>query len=458
MSQQMPLHRKIGYAFGDYGCNLYWQSISFFLLFFYTDIVGLPVVTAGLIYMVASIFDGIIDPLAGAAMDRVNTRWGRYRPWLVVGALPLAGSFALLYWRPPLEGGTLVAVLLAVHLLFRICYTLIAVPLASLSARLTSRSSERTTLASLRMLFGASATATIGFATQPLAAALGGGNAATGLFLVAILIGTLATIAFVVSFASTREPPIEHPAPASGARAGYVGNVLRNRAFLTLAAGLLCATISTTALNKSLLYYFKYVVQDEASARYALSSSALIALALAPIWAILGRRIGKRRMWLTAIAMGLTGLSIFLLTRPTSAIGATAFFMWMQVVTIGVQVGYWGTLPDTVEYGQWRGGLRQESFLFGLFMFFQKAGFGLAAALYGLLLSWIGYDASAPMSPATISGIGFVMAGLSAAGLIGSGIATLLSPLRMGVHERIVTELAEAEGKAMRDDGNALPR
>jgi GPH family glycoside/pentoside/hexuronide:cation symporter len=450
MTAPMPLRSKIGYAFGDYGCNLYWQSISFFLLFFYTDVVGIPVALAGLIYMIASIFDGCIDPVFGALMERVQTRWGRYRPWLLLGALPLALSFTLLYWRPPLTGVALAAELLVAHLLFRVCYTLVAVPLASLSARLTTSSSERTTLASLRMLFGAGATATVGFVTQPLAASAGAHTNGNGLMVMAAVIGIVACIAFGVAFASTREVVIAEERPPARGLGSYATAAWRNHAFLALAMGLLCAAISTTALNKSLLYYFKYVVHDEGSARYALASSALISLVFAPVWAILGRRVGKRRMWLTAVGTGLFGLALFVIIRPTSAIGATMFFMWMQTVTVGLQVGYWGTLPDTVEYGEWRTGIRQESFLFGLFMFFQKAGLGLAAGLFGLALSAIGYDATAPVLPSTVNSLGLVMAGLSALGLVGSGVATFLSPLRMGRHEEILTDLRQSKLSADR--------
>ncbi|MDO6414707.1 MFS transporter [Sphingomonas sp. BIUV-7] len=444
MKPHIPLYRKIGYAFGDYGCNLYWQSISFFLLFFYTDIVGIPIGIAGLIYMVASIFDGCIDPIAGALLDRGRTRFGRYRHWLLIGAVPLAASFALLYWKPVSQGYTMLTILLVAHLLFRVCYTVVAVPLASLSARMTDSSTERTTLASLRMLFGAGATATVGFVTQPLGAAIGHGDQARGIFLVALILGLVATLALVIAFLSTREPPVNDHALARIPLRSYVDSVRLNPAFIALAFGLLFATLSTTSLNKSLLYYFKYVVHDEGSARYALSSGALISLILAPGWAILGRRAGKRVMWLTAVTCGLAGLICFLIIRPTGPLTATAFFMWMQIVTVGIQVSYWGTLPDTVEYGEWRSGVRHESFLFGLFMFVQKAGFGLAVAIYGACLSAIGFHANAMMASGTLWAIGLVMAGLSAFGLIGSGVAAYLSPLRLGVHERVVGNLAEA--------------
>ena len=155
-------------------------------------------------------------------------------------------------------------------------------------------------------------------------------------------------------------------------------------------------------------------------------------------------------MWLCAIAMGLAGVGTFLLLRPTSPVAATIFFMWMQIVTVGVQVGYWGTLPDTVEYGQLRTGVRRESLLFGLFMFVQKLGFGLSAALFGWCLALIGYAPNTAMDPTVADRIGLIMAGLSAFGLAGSGLATYLSPLRMGVHERIVTELEAGEAGARR--------
>jgi GPH family glycoside/pentoside/hexuronide:cation symporter len=455
-SSDIPFLRKIGYAVGDYGCNLYWQSLSFFLLFFYTEVIGIPVAAAGLIYMIASIFDGCIDPLVGAALDRHATRWGRYRPWLIIGAVPLAIAFAALYWRPPLSGTALLLGLAVVHMVFRACYTLVAVPLASLSANMTSSSRDRTTLASLRTLFGAAATATIGFFTQPLARLIGGADQPRGLFGAAVVIGAVATVALIIAGVSSTEKRTTavRTAPRA-AMPGALAAIFGNRAFLILAAGLLFATLSTTAISKCLLYYFKFVVHDAGGARIALSSAALISLALAPVWALLGLRVGKRRMWMAAAAMGLAGLSVFAVVRPTSVAGATAFFMWMQVATVGIQVGYWGTLPDTVEYGQLRSGVRRESVLFGLFMFTQKLGLGLSAAVLGWALAQIGFESGAGIAHGASDRIGLLMAGLSATGLIGSGVAAWLSPLRLGVHERIVADLAAAEVAAQRDDGVA---
>src|SRR5215813_7466191 len=127
-SHQLSVPRKAGFTLGDYACNLYWQSVSLFLMFYYTDVVGLSGATAGLIYMVASIFDGVIDPVMGAIADRTRTRFGRFRPYILAGGLPLALSFAFMFWKPALDGAGLLAVVLASHLLFRVCYTALSVP------------------------------------------------------------------------------------------------------------------------------------------------------------------------------------------------------------------------------------------------------------------------------------------------------------------------------------------
>ena len=136
----LSVPRMAAFATGDFACNLYWQSVSLFLLFYYTDAVGLSAGIAGLIYMIASIFDGAIDPFMGAISDRTRTRWGRYRPYILFGGVPLGLSFALLYYRPPVEGYLLVAFVLVAHLVFRVCYTALSIPYSSLTARMTASS------------------------------------------------------------------------------------------------------------------------------------------------------------------------------------------------------------------------------------------------------------------------------------------------------------------------------
>jgi len=174
MTAALGWRRTIAFASGDFAFNLYWQSISLYLLFYYTEAVGLSAAAAGLIYLVASIWDGFADPLIGMAADRVRTRWGRYRPFLLFGAVPLALAFGLLYFRPPLQGTALVLVAMAAHLLFRSAYALVNVPYAALTARITRSASDRGNIAGIRMVFATCAYVLVARTTQPIAQAVTG--------------------------------------------------------------------------------------------------------------------------------------------------------------------------------------------------------------------------------------------------------------------------------------------
>ncbi|MGI9170054.1 MAG: MFS transporter, partial [Caulobacteraceae bacterium] len=170
-AHRLSLGRKLGFTAGDYASNLYWQSVSIFLLFFYTDAVGLSAATAGLIYMIASIVDALADPVMGSIADRTRTRRGRYRPYILLGCVPLALCFVLLYFRPPIEGLWLAGWMMSTHIVFRFAYTVVTIPYTALNARLTDSSDERSTMAGFRMMYGVLAALTVVYFTYPLVGA-----------------------------------------------------------------------------------------------------------------------------------------------------------------------------------------------------------------------------------------------------------------------------------------------
>jgi GPH family glycoside/pentoside/hexuronide:cation symporter len=438
---KLSFGRKAGFTVGDYACNLYWQSLSIFLLFYYTDVVGLSAAVAGSIYMVASIFDGAIDPFMGALADRTRTRWGRYRPYVLLGAVPLGLAFCLLYYKPPLVGAALAIAILAVHLVFRIAYTTLSIPYTALNARITSSTSERSTIAGFRMVFATLAGLTVAFATQPLVSAFGAGDAAKGFFWTAACFALAATAIFPLVFAFTREPAAQAESSLALRPLDYWRSVGRNRAFWMVMAGVTLGVMSSTTLGKSLLYYFKYVLHDEAGARYALSLNAALGLAAIPAWVFYTRFVGKRAAWLTAAAWGLVGLAGFATLGAATPLQATIFFMFMQVSSLGVSFTFWSMLPDTVEYGQWMTSLRAEAFIFGLGQFFLKAALGLGAGLFGMALGGVGYHPNVPQTAATLAGMKAIIVIIPGVGLTGSALVMLAYPMGLGAHEKIVDDL-----------------
>lgn len=440
-AKRLSLGRIVGFTVGDYAFNLYWQSVSLFLLFFYTDMVGLSAAVAGLIYMIASIFDAAIDPVMGAIADRTRSRWGRYRPYILFGGPFVGLAFMLLYYAPPLTGTALAIWLLAAHIVFRIAYTAASIPYTAMSARITQSSSERGTVAGARIIFATLAGLTIAILTPRLVQGLNSGG--QGWLWAAAIFAGIATCVFPLVFLTTSEPPETGLDRMPTSIAGYWKALKDNRALWVMLAGICTGVICSTALGKSVLYYFKYELHAEAAGASALGIVAASGLVIVPAWIWITRLTGKRTAWLIAVAWGLVGLAGFTLAEVRSVAVATAFFVWMHVTSLGLALGFWSLLPDTVEYGEWRSGVRTESFIFGLGAFFLKAALGLGAGLFGWLLEVVGYRANVEQTAETLANMKLLMTALPAIGLTCAGLAMLAYPLRGRMHDDIVREITE---------------
>ncbi|HEV7386056.1 MAG TPA: MFS transporter, partial [Phenylobacterium sp.] len=324
------------------------------------------------------------------------------------------------------------------------------------NARITESSAERSTLAGMRMMFATVAGFTVTMLTQPLAAMVHGRPAA-GFTLAAAVFALLATVIFPVVFLTVREPQERDPQPQLGVRDHWRA-VLGNRAFWVVMAGISLAVICSTALGKSVLYYFKYYLKDEAAARIALSINAAAGLVIIPVWIAVTRKVGKRAAWLISTVWGLAGLVVFALVDIRSPALMMGFLLYMQVAALGAAMTFWSMLPDTVEYGEWRTGDRAEAFIFGLGQFFLKVALGLGAGLFGWALGAVGYVPNRPQTAETLAGLKTIMVVLPMIGTAGAGLAMLFYPLRGGDHERIVRELEARPSRAAKGTAGPVSR
>ena len=174
--QRLSFREKAGYGIGDLGFNLYWANISAFLLIFYTDVMGLGAAAVGTMILVTKIIDAATDPLMGALADRTSTRWGRFRPWMLWGALPLAVAGVLTWTVPGLEGGGRLLWAYATFSLMMLAYTVLAMPYSALSGVMTADSQQRTTLISFRFIAAFAGTTVVNWLTPDLVRWLGGGD------------------------------------------------------------------------------------------------------------------------------------------------------------------------------------------------------------------------------------------------------------------------------------------
>lgn len=396
--------RKLGYASGEFAFNLFWGTTTFFLAFYYTDVLGLPNAAAGLVALVPLVWDGIVDLMMGWLGGRWRTRWGRYRPFVLFGSLPLCLGFVLMFLPVGAKGGALLAFAMATHLLFRTCYGLVSIPFVSLSAVMTRDSTERGDLAAYRIVMATVSTLAISFLTLPLVKALGDGDARRGYFLMACLYAAVGVAFFAVAFFSTREETVE--AAETHPRLGQVLVMLRqNRPLQIVAGATLVGSTSSTLMVNTLHYYFKYSLNAEAAVGLGLTLLIGAATLATPAWAWLAARTSKRTVYLAGAAVSALGGVALWAVNPTSTPPVLGLLFVLGLGSAAHALTFWSMLPDTVEFGEWRSGVRAEAMVFGVVVFAQKASVGLGLGLLGLSLDAIGYRANAAQGAGTLEGL-----------------------------------------------------
>ncbi|CAE6805106.1 MFS transporter [Paraburkholderia nemoris] len=202
--RRLSLGHGLGYGAGDFGCNLYWQTISLFLYFYCTDVAGIAPALAGFSFAIASVYDAIADPVTGAIIDRFRLRGGRYRSLMRFGAIPLALSFAIMFYVPPASGVALVIYATSFHILVRSFYTLVNLPDLAMTASMTSDYAECSTLVSVRIVFGSVAGISVALLVPKTISALTG-KVTQPHFMAVALLGLLSTIMILLCVGNTRE-------------------------------------------------------------------------------------------------------------------------------------------------------------------------------------------------------------------------------------------------------------
>ncbi|MGC5799701.1 MFS transporter [Sphingomonas sp. NFX23] len=434
---------RVGYGIGDFAFNLFFTTASLFLLFYYTDVLGLTPAVAGWVFAGALIWDAIFDPWIGYIASRTRTRWGRYRPYVLLGALPLAASWALMFLPTTLGGSALVLFAAATHILFRTMFAVVGMPFLAMSAVLTRDSAERGVLAGIRMVAGAAAGLFGAVATLKLVTAFGGGQ--TGFFWTAVLYGALATAILIFVFTATREAPVleDEPRPAVGEMIRMLSS---NRAFWLVSAAMLLGAVGQTFFQKTLPYFFKYQLGREDLISPALGILAASVMVSIPAWTWLSKRTSKRTMWLTGSVVGVVG-SVLLWVIPETPSNVLPVLILVGAGAGASYLGFWSMIPDTVEFGEWRSGVRAEGAVFGLVSLIQKASLGLAAAGLGEALSAIGYTANVAQTPATLASMRFLMIVLPAILLVAAAAVIAFYPLDQQTHRRIVRVLGRRRAR-----------
>ena len=403
-SQRLSFREKAGYGIGDLGFNLYWANISAFLLIFYTDVMGLAAAAVGTMILVTKIIDAATDPLMGVIADRTRTRFGRFRPYLLWGALPMAFAGVLTWTVPDLgEGGRLLWAYVTFSLMM-LAYTVLSTPYSALSGVMTADSQQRTTLISFRFIAAFAGTTLVNAFTLDLVQWFGGGDEALGWQLTLALYGAVAAVLFATVFATTRERIAPPPQQDSDVRQD-LRDLLNNRPWLVLFALALVIMITIVMRSGATVYYLKYyVVRPDLTGAFlgAYSVALAVGAAMTPL---MTRLFDKKRLMVGLMTIvGVLSCAMFFVPRDM------IWLMFVVNILIGLALGPKSPLAfsmyaDCADYTEWKTGRRATALTFSAATFSQKLGGALSSAGIAWVLAGMGYVANQAQSDASQMGI-----------------------------------------------------
>ena len=437
----MRLKESLGYAVGDLGINLYFISAMTYLLLFYTDVMGLSATAAAGVIALARVVDAITDPLMGMLAERTRTRFGRLRPWLILGALPLAAITVLTFTVPDLDDTGKLWWAYTTYLLFGVLYTVVTIPYSALTASLTDDYGARTQLSTWRMACAFIGAFVVSVGTIPFVELFD--SQADGFQALMVVFAFISTGLLLITFATTTErvvPPVEQKLTFRHS----LQAVFLNPPLLIVIGIFCCGMLSFTVRQTLTAYYFIYYLERPDLIPNFFAATLLVMLVGLVSVPMLAARFGKSG----ALTMG-AGLSVvaclgFYITTP-DAVGWV--FFWGCLIALGgtpVAVLGWAMIPDTVEYAQWQLGIRADGSIYSMASFFQKLAKALGGAGVALGLGMAGYIAKETQNPDTLARIHEMFTLVPLILMVVLIVLARLHPLDEQAHARIKQALASS--------------
>lgn len=440
-SATLSWRERIGYGVGDTGFNFYWTNLSAFLLFFYTEVFGITAAIAGTMMMVVKCINAFTDAGLGAIADRTQTRYGKYRPFLIWGAVPLCLSAVLLYTTPNLGSQGKAVWAFCTYLFMITCYTVVSIPYSALSGVITANPGERDKINSARFVGGYLGAALVTWGTQKLVKLLGQGDDTLGWQLTMLFWGIAASVLLVITFFNTRER-VTAVATTQPRIMDDLKDLVSNVPWIAVFVLNLMVMVLLTLRTSTTLYYFKYYVGKPDFSAQFLPIFMLSAVAGAFTTPFLLRCFQKKTLLLMLmLATGLCSLAFYFV--PPDGIVC----MVILQVCIGFALGVkppltFSMLADTADYNEWKRGRRATAMTFAAGVFSQKLGSVLATLVITAIFTALGYQANQAQTPESLQGIVFLMSVIPALLAFVSMIALLFYTLDKPTMAQIQADLA----------------
>ncbi len=456
----IALKEKIGYGFGDMASSMFWKIFGMYLLFFYTDVFGLAPTAVGTMFLITRIWDSFLDPVIGVIADRTESRWGKFRPYLLYVALPFGIIGVLTFTTPHLSPSGKLVYAYVTYTLMMMVYSAINVPYASLLGVMSPNPQDRTTLSSYRMFFAYLGSFIALMLIEPLVEFFSrhGSVQQSWQYSVAV-IAAMCVVLFLACFALTKERVKPIHEEKHSLKEDLLDLCKNGPWWILLGAGI-AALIFNSIRDGATIYYFKYYVLETSSFQIASlgvtvtwtslylmlgQASNMLGVALA---APVANHIGKKNTYILAMAIA-TVLSIaFYWFTPGQLV---LIFVFQALISVCAGIIFpllWSMYADIADYSELKCGRRATGLIFSSSSMSQKLGWTLGGALTGWLLGYFGFQANVVQTETAVVGIKMMLSFLPAIGTVLSIIFIAFYPLSEKKVKEITAELEEERKQA----------
>jgi GPH family glycoside/pentoside/hexuronide:cation symporter len=457
-NEKINIKEKVAYGFGDAASSMFWKIFSMYLLFFYTDVFGLAAAAVGTMFLVTKVWDSFFDPFVGIYSDRIDTKWGKFRPFLLWVAIPFAIIGVLTFYTPDFaHNGKLIYAYITYSLMMMV-YSLINVPYASLLGVMSSDGKERTTLASYRMVFAFAGSLIALWMIEPLVKYFGDGTltSSQGWFYTIVVFGTITTLLFWGCFAGTREriKPIKKE---QSTLKEDLNDLWKNKPWWILLGAGVATLLFNTIRDGGAIYYFKYYLEKTDHETFSIFGMGT-GMSYLTIYLVLGQaanivgvvlatplanKFGKKKTFFAAMLLAAVLSVIFYFLTKDNIMMILLLQFFISICAGCIFPLLWSMYADTADYSEWKQGRRATGLVFSASSMSQKLGWAFGGAATGWLLAYFGFQANVVQTENAQTGIRLMLSILPAAGALISMLFIFVYPLTEEKLSAITEELEQ---------------
>lgn len=428
-SQKISVMEKVGYSLGDFAANLIFQTLMTFLAYFYTDVYKIPGEIASLIIFIGGMVGAFFTPIMGLIADRTNTRWGKFRPWILWTAVPFGVIAILAFSTPDFSPAGKIAYAMTTYILLVLVYAANNLPYASLSGVLTGDMKERNSISSYRFTAVTLAQFIVQVILLPLVLILGKGDRAIGFENVMGIFAAVGVLFFIITFLTTKER-IQPPAEQKTSVKQDLTDLFKNRPWIIMLIVTVFVFITLSLKGGSYIYYFENYLdttalaaflssigfngmidglngmltnmglhgfhwpEDAASSGFSLFNASGIILMLVAIALSkpLADKYGKRDLFIVALIIATVAQGSFYFVGRES-VGLVFIIQIIHGFSYGLTIPLlWAMVADVADYSEWKNNRRATAIVFSAMLFGLKTGLAVGGSLVAGILSFYGYN------------------------------------------------------------------